>query len=373
MHQVSSAVALAAVLSVAFVASAAAAPLGALRFVGAATVPNDKQVDGTLVGGLSGIDFDAAAGLLWAISDDRSENAPARIYQVKLTFSADRLFTADVQKAVTLLQADGKAYPKAAAGGDVPDPEALRLDPTNPTVLWWSSEGDRNRNLKPFVRAVDRGGKHIADLPVPAMFTPFSDREAGARNNLAFEALSFSADGATLWVGMEGARYEDGPVASVVAGSVTRFTHIARDGRVLGQYAYPVDAIPARPGTGKNADNGVTEILALDERRMLVIERAGVQGDDNNYVNYIRLYEADLEGATDVAEMPSLTGGTYKPMTKRLVLDLAKTPIGYVDNIEGMTFGPALANGNRTLILVSDNNFNAAAQLTQFLAFEVLR
>jgi len=38
-----------------------------------------------------------------------------------------------------------------------------------------------------------------------------------------------------------------------------------------------------------------------------------------------------------------------------------------VDNLEGMTWGPRLASGERVLLLVSDNNFNPA-QVTQFLA-----
>jgi hypothetical protein len=36
-----------------------------------------------------------------------------------------------------------------------------------------------------------------------------------------------------------------------------------------------------------------------------------------------------------------------------------------------MTWGPALPNGNRSLILVSDNNFSSR-QITQLLAFEVI-
>ncbi|WP_395016561.1 hypothetical protein [Dongia sp.] len=36
-----------------------------------------------------------------------------------------------------------------------------------------------------------------------------------------------------------------------------------------------------------------------------------------------------------------------------------------------MSFGPDLPNGHRSLVLVSDNNFNPL-QITQFLAFEVL-
>jgi hypothetical protein len=39
-----------------------------------------------------------------------------------------------------------------------------------------------------------------------------------------------------------------------------------------------------------------------------------------------------------------------------------------LDNFEGMTFGPDLRDGRRSLVLVSDNNFSPAA-FTQFLAF----
>jgi hypothetical protein len=42
----------------------------------------------------------------------------------------------------------------------------------------------------------------------------------------------------------------------------------------------------------------------------------------------------------------------------------------YIDNIEGVTFGPDLPNGHKTLIFVSDNNFSKE-QKTQFLLFEV--
>jgi len=31
----------------------------------------------------------------------------------------------------------------------------------------------------------------------------------------------------------------------------------------------------------------------------------------------------------------------------------------YIDNIEGVTFGPTRPNGKRTLFFVSDNNFNS--------------
>ncbi len=43
----------------------------------------------------------------------------------------------------------------------------------------------------------------------------------------------------------------------------------------------------------------------------------------------------------------------------------------YIGNIEGVSFGPLLPNGNRTLIFVADNNFRATEK-TQFLLFEII-
>ncbi|MEJ0096738.1 MAG: esterase-like activity of phytase family protein [Bauldia sp.] len=142
---------------------------------------------------------------------------------------------------------------------------------------------------------------------------------------------------------------------------------------MIQQVAYPVDAIPAAPGPGKPADNGVSDFLSdNDANHLIVIERSGVQAADGQYKDYIRLYAADTSVATDVQSIPSLVGATYTSVAKHLLLDLDKASIGYVDNIEGISWGPKLSDGNDTLILVSDNNFNSSQQ-TQFLAFEIYR
>jgi hypothetical protein len=350
-------------------APASADPIGALRYAGTVILANDMQVDGTLVGGLSGIDYDAASDSFIALSDDKSENAPARFYSLRLAFTDNRLTAVGVERATTLLTPEGQPYPKS--GGEVPDPEAVRLDPANTGTLWWTSEGDRRLNLKPFLRQSDRNGKHLFDMPLSPLFSVFPDKESGVRNNLAFEGLSFAPDGQSLWLGMESALYEDGPISTVEAGTVSRFTRVDRGGKVLGQYAYPVEAIPAKPGAGKFADNGVSEILALDDRRILTIERSAVQGEDGNFTNYIRLFEASTEGATDVSNLPALKGESFTPLKKRLVLALDPAVVGKIDNIEGVSWGPKLSTGNRTLILISDNNFNKT-QVTEVMAFEVL-
>lgn len=347
--------------------------ISGLRYLGATSVSNDAQVDGTLVGGLSGIDYDPVSREWAIISDDKSDHAPARFYLAHIELGAGKP-QVTLEHAVMFQQEDGSAYPNSKAGGEVPDPESIRFDPSG-KALWWTSEGSGKLKLSPSVRVTSTDGKFIAKLPLPAMFEMQDAKTVGPRDNLTLEGLSFTPNHDALWLGMETALAQDGPIATVAAGSVARFTRFDLSGKVVGQYAYLVDPIQA---AGKTGDNGVSEVLALDANRLLVIERSGVEGTDGKWTMYIRLYEADAAGATDVSGIDALAGARYQPMKKRLILDLSKMPeigsndLPFIDNIEGVSFGPNLADGNRSLVLVSDNNFNPS-QITQFIAFEVLR
>ena len=146
-------------------------------------------------------------------------------------------------------------------------------------------------------------------------------------------------------------------------------------GQASAQYAYPIDKVQATPVPGDQFTvNGPTEILAITNARFLVLERSfsvGVIG------NQVRLYEIGLEGATNVLSLPSLKTATYKAVSKRLVLDFEtiKSQLNGVANLEGMSFGPKLANGRDSLIIVADDNFPTADSVTdknQFLVFEVV-
>ena len=241
----------------------------------------------------------------------------------------------------------------------------------NPEICGGSVKATASSACRPFLRVAapdGKRGRRTSRCPTSSRMN--KDQEIGPRHNLGFEGLGFSPDGKSVWLAMESALYQDGPIATPSAGAIARLTRLDRDGKVLAQFAYPLDPIQAVPA-GKNGDNGVSEILALDDTDALVLERAGVEGADGVWKLYIRLYAIDTTGATDIAAVPSLANANYIPVTKRLVIDLAKTAeIGRVDNIEGMSWGPTLADGKRSLVLVSDNNFNPA-QITQFLAFEI--
>jgi hypothetical protein len=43
----------------------------------------------------------------------------------------------------------------------------------------------------------------------------------------------------------------------------------------------------------------------------------------------------------------------------------------YIDNIEGVTAGPLLPNGHKTLLFIADNNFSPVEK-SQVLLFEVM-
>ncbi|MDA8454818.1 esterase-like activity of phytase family protein [Acidovorax sp. GBBC 3334] len=344
-----------------------------VRLIGEQRVANTLQVDGTLVGGLSGIDFDPRSNTWVLLSDDRSDKNPARFYVARLQYDLSSFAPVEFVRGTALRQADGSTYAgraTAAAGQTVPDPEAVRVDPRDGS-LWWTSEGDRNLGLDPFVVHADAGGRAIAALPLPSAFKVSPTAQAGTRNNAAFEGLTLAADGETLWAGMEAPLYQDGPLPTPTAGATTRLLQYSRAEGVLRQLAYPLDPIQGTPAAGKNGDNGLSEMLAVDGDRFLVLERSGVQGSDDRYRMDIRLYEVDTRGASDVAGIASLASAPFTPVRKRLVAHLNRLGLPTVDNIEGMAWGPRLANGHRSLVLVSDNNFSDT-QVTQFLAFEVV-
>ena len=85
----------------------------------------------------------------------------------------------------------------------------------------------------------------------------------------------------------------------------------------------------------------------------------------------IKVFIVDLSAATDIKNTGSLKNNTnFIPVSKKLLLNMDDLGI-YIDNIEGVTFGPLLPNGHKTLLFVSDNNFNAL-QRSQLLLFEVI-
>jgi hypothetical protein len=252
------------------------------------------------------------------------------------------------------------------------DPESIRSLPGGNFV--YTSEGDKNNNINAFIRVANAAG-HVSELALPAIFQQTGPAgTTGLRNNLAFESITVSPDGGTITTATENALIQDGPAAGFGTGSPSRIlTFDAATGAAGAQYVYEVDPIlaPSNPA-GAFSTGGLVELLDLGGGKYLAVERSFVTGLTTPWSttgNGIKIYEIDLAGATDVSGFASLAGESYTAVSKSLVLDLDSLMIP-LDNIEGISWGPTLEDGSRSLILVSDNNF-AASQFTQFLAFKV--
>src|SRR6185295_11959603 len=98
-----------------------------------------------------------------------------------------------------------------------------------------------------------------------------------------------------------------------------------------------------------------------------VIERAWSTG---RVPSDVRVYLADARYAEDISSINLEVTPARKPITKKLLLDMSSLN-RFIDNIEGVTFGPVLPNGHRSLIFVADDNF-ASYQKSQFLLFEIV-
>jgi len=363
-----------------------------LEYLGQQIVPSATFFGGTTVGGLSGIDRNPLTGSYVAISDDRSGLNPARYYDLTLNLAqfvrsaspgnAGVSFTS----VTTILRPDGTAFPTNTV-----DPESMRFNPSNGNLLW-SNEGQRaGAGLQnPTVREMTTAGTWVRSFDVPLRYEPAGSvagtgvGDSGIRNNLAFESLTVSTDGQTLYTATENALVQDGPVSTLTNGSNSRIASFnLATGAAGAEYLYTVESVVLPPSpAGGFATNGLVELLAIGDRQFISVERsfaagAATPGAGPNGLptgNTIRLFYVDARNATDVRNIDSLLASTATPVAKTLLLDLSTLQNDdgsalALDNIEGITWGPQV-NGKDTLILVSDNNFGVA-QFTQFVALSV--
>ena len=329
----------------------------------------------TPVGGLSGITYDRQRGLFYAISDDRSNLAPARFYTLSLdldrsTPDAPQIQAVTVQAVTSLRDETGAPYAK-----DQIDPEGIALTPQD--TLFITSEGDAKRAIPPAIQEFDRvTGQWKRRLPLPKRYAPQTDDEGkqtqGVADNLGFEPLTLGSvsPGAIepfrLFTATESALVQDQePAAAQPNASRNRWLHYSIDpdhALLLSEQLYEMESPP--PGAQYH---GLVEIVAIDQGgHFLSLERSfGTEGMT------VKLFQLSLGSATDTITIDQLRGSlpAVQPIRKRLLLDLTQLGI-HLDNLEGMTLGPQLPDGSRSLLMVSDDNFNSL-QATQFLLFRL--
>jgi hypothetical protein len=269
------------------------------------------------------------SGLAWvdgeryvAVSDD-----DGRLYRLRIAVEprSGRIASAAVVDTVTL------------AGGD--DLEAVVVAPGGASVFVADESG-------PSVREYDlASGRMLRQARVPAVFEQ-------RRQNLGFEALARDVEGA-LWTANEESLRPDGPIATATVGGWVRLLRFDARLQPTGQWAYQTDPVAGEAVLGDRG-TGLSEVVALPDGRLLALERSlGSTG------LRVRLYELDLDGATETSRLASLAGAALTPLRKHLLWE--RTSLR--DNFEGAGLGPPLADGSRSLVLVADDGHGLAQSL----------
>lgn len=344
----------------------------AVTYLGQAEVPHLSTVDGSVIGGLSGISYDPGRDVYYLVTDDQSGNGPTRFYVSRIKLQNNGVQSVEFLESRRMLPQHRTEF-RASSITDTravmtpPDPEGIAVDSRRQRI-YWSSEGSRlvdepNSTVlqDPAVRVVDFDGRGIGEFTMPDNLL-MSAVDRGPRQNLSLEGLTLTPSGDSLFAAMEGPLFQDGPRPTPLRGALTRITRFDPDTlEPTAQYTYALD--PTTSGSG--GDNGLSDLVALDDSSFLTLERG--RGSRTS----ARIYHTEIGDAQDVMGVPELDGRPVSSMTKTLLVDLATTPdLERVANLEGITLGPPLPDGRLSVVAVSDDDFSAD-HVTQVLAFAI--
>jgi hypothetical protein len=324
--------------------------------------------------GLSGLHYDRQSGKLYAIADLSGGSVPARLYRFGVELGDSALVV--TPESVVMLH-ERVASPLSI---DL-DCESVTAADGGAFFVGTENSDDLPTQRAPNVLRVERDGLITGALALPPAFLPEPSGipTRGPRSNLAFEGLALSPSGRWLQAIVESPLRQDGPVAGFDQPSVVRLLRWDRSGSAPpAEYLYRTEPLPRpRSGTPVGGNNGVSELVSLDDRRLLVLERAYVPLAERQGVNTVRIFEASIPPDVSPGAPQAPADDAARTLPKRLVLDLddviERLEPGFqsLDNLEGMTLGPSFPSGEPSLLLVSDDNFRAE-QRTVFLAFRVV-
>ena len=269
-------------------------------------------------------------------------------------------------RSTTLFTTQGPAHarqPLVGLSGDLDfrhDPEGIIADDAGFLVA---------EEYGPTLRRFDFSGRETKQIAIPEKFriaNPAADPDdelpprnvSGRQPNKGFEGLTRDARRKEVYTILQAPLLQDNALDTnrTKVGRIVRILVLSHDMRQQRELAYVMDS----------PKNGVSEILALGQMRFLIIERDGKSGED---AKFKKIYFVDASAADDVSNLRSLPccelPSGVKPVRKSEFIDLIKTSRAFdgsaaPEKPEGLTLGPDLPNGEKLLLVASDNDFEAS-------------
>ena len=310
--------------------------------------------DGSKYGSISGLTPDQQSKQWVAAIDDRERS---RLVWVNVTYGATGL---EVLPVRMLALRAGPGIPNIAIEADL---EAIVALPNGTFVA--SEEGHiRDGTVwPPALLQIARDGLVTNVIAFPQEFQITGDGKTGLRDNQGFEGLAITPRG-RLIAGLEQPLFEDGAVTfdRGAAGRLIEFEPSGATFKPGRQWRYMISPTPRVENFDdlcSDGENGLVELLALSETRLISMERSCVTTRDKQFTaNSIQLFSVELVGG-DARKRLLVNFDTVQP---RLSAALSR-----LENFEAMAFGP-IVNGTPTLLIASDDNFRET-QKTSFLLF----
>ena len=190
----------------------------------------------------------------------------------------------------------------------------------------------------------------------------------GRQPNAGFEGIAINPSGETLYAMVQRPLIQDSQsgVGDKRIGVNCRVLELNLKTSATRELVYRLD----------NSKTGVSELLAVGPRQLLVIERDSELGDA---ARSKKIYKVNLSDTTDCSQIASLSAdelpNDVRPIQKQLFLDFLEPRWGLAgpncpEKFEGLAFGPTLPDGRRLLIVTVDNDFKPNAP-SLILAFAV--
>ncbi len=325
-------------------------------------------------GGISALEYTGQDDRYFALSDrgpdDGATGYLCRFHHIDVRVDAKADMPVDVRIVASTMLSDSEgrpfsgmstAYSATTSCAGRLDPEGCRCGPNGDVFV--------SDEYGPALIQFSRGGCELNRLPLPEhLFVKHpgpskkqenAQNDTGRASNKGMEGLAISQNGRVLTGAMQSVLLQDGlrDGRGKPVGTHCRLVQIDRFTNRVSEFVYQLDA----------PDNGLNEVLACEDGQFLVIERDGMSGTNARFKKIMKISTAN---ATDVSQYdrlpPTTLPSDIKPVAKTEFINFLDPQFGLTaeqlpEKLEGLTWGPALDDGRRTLLVASDNDFEQQA------------